>query len=501
MKGPKQVFACRECGYESPKWMGRCPGCSQWNTFEETTRFDPGLARPARPSRAASRSAGTAAAASAGAGREDSGRPVPVGQVASLHEPRLMTGLSEFDRVLGGGIVPGSVILIGGDPGIGKSTLLLQVSENVARAHGAVLYVTGEESARQVGIRAARLGVSSEKLLVMAETDVVKVIDEAARLSPALVVIDSIQTMDDPSVESSPGSVTQVRECAAALMRLAKEQAIPVFLVGHVTKAGAIAGPKVLEHVVDTVLYFEGEGVHAHRVVRAAKNRFGSTDEVGIFAMTDRGLEEVANPSETLLSQRLGEAAGSVVTASVEGARPLLVEVQALVARSVTGTPRRTITGVDYNRTSIIVAVLDRRAGFNLGGEDVYVNVAGGLTLAEPASDLAVACAIVSSFRNRPVPKGTVVFGEVGLAGELRAVSRAELRLAEAERLGFTRCVMPRHNLRALSRRQGQAGGASGASSSSGSSVGSASLGTWGNVELVGASTVREAINAAFQEA
>jgi len=268
-----------------------------------------------------------------------------------------------------------------------------------------------------------------------------------------------------------------------------------------VTKAGAIAGPKVLEHVVDTVLYFEGEGVHAHRVVRAAKNRFGSTDEVGIFAMTDRGLEEVANPSETLLSQRLGEAAGSVVTASVEGARPLLVEVQALVARSVTGTPRRTITGVDYNRTSIIVAVLDRRAGFNLGGEDVYVNVAGGLTLAEPASDLAVACAIVSSFRNRPVPKGTVVFGEVGLAGELRAVSRAELRLAEAERLGFTRCVMPRHNLRALSRRQGQAGGASGASSSSGSSVGSASLGTWGNVELVGASTVREAINAAFQEA
>ena len=366
---------------------------------------------------------------------------------------------------------------------------------------GAVLYVTGEESARQVGIRAARLGVSSEKLLVMAETDVVKVIDEAARLSPALVVIDSIQTMDDPSVESSPGSVTQVRECAAALMRLAKEQAIPVFLVGHVTKAGAIAGPKVLEHVVDTVLYFEGEGVHAHRVVRAAKNRFGSTDEVGIFAMTDRGLEEVANPSETLLSQRLGEAAGSVVTASVEGARPLLVEVQALVARSVTGTPRRTITGVDYNRTSIIVAVLDRRAGFNLGGEDVYVNVAGGLTLAEPASDLAVACAIVSSFRNRPVPKGTVVFGEVGLAGELRAVSRAELRLAEAERLGFTRCVMPRHNLRALSRRQGQAGGASGASSSSGSSVGSASLGTWGNVELVGASTVREAINAAFQEA
>lgn len=470
MKAPKRVFSCSECGYESAKWMGRCPGCSAWNTFEETTRIDPGpSARPALRSAAG-------VAGIAGISRAASG-PVPVGDVAAMEEHRLTTGISEFDRVMGGGIVPGSVALIGGDPGIGKSTLLLQVSDRIARAYGSVLYFTGEESARQVGIRAARLGIRAERLMVMSETDIVAVIEQIGRLNPSLVVIDSIQTMDEPSVQSSPGSVTQVRECTAALMRAAKELAIPVFLVGHVTKAGAIAGPKVLEHVVDTVLYFEGEGVHAHRIVRAAKNRYGSTDEVGIFAMTDSGLEEVANPSETLLSERPGQAAGSVVTASVEGARPLLVEVQALVARSVTGVPRRTTTGVDHNRTAIIIAVLDRRAGFNVGGEDIYVNVAGGLSLAEPASDMAVAAAIVSSFRNAPVAAGTIVFGEVGLAGELRAVSRVELRLAEAERLGFTRCVLPAHNLKSLGKRS-----------------------RTGAVQLVGVGSVREAIDAAFWE-
>lgn len=477
MKAPKHVFSCSECGYESAKWMGRCPGCSAWNTFEETTRIDSGpSARPSARS-AGSIAAGAAGAAGAGAAPRAASGPVPVGEVAAMEEHRLITGISEFDRVMGGGIVPGSVALIGGDPGIGKSTLLLQVSDRIAHTHGSVLYVTGEESARQVGIRAARLGISAQRLLVMAETDIVAVIEHIGRLNPSLVVIDSIQTMDEPSVQSSPGSVTQVRECTGALMRVAKELAIPVFLVGHVTKAGSIAGPKVLEHVVDTVLYFEGEGVHAHRIVRAAKNRYGSTDEVGIFAMTDSGLEEVANPSETLLSERPGQAAGSVVTASVEGARPLLVEVQALVAKSVTGMPRRTTTGVDHNRTAIIIAVLDRRAGFNLGGDDIYVNVAGGLSLTEPASDMAVAAAIVSSFRNSPVAAGTVVFGEVGLAGELRAVGKAELRLAEAERLGFSRCVLPAHNLKSLARRHRS-----------------------GGVELVGAGSVREAIDAAFGE-
>lgn len=463
MKAPRSIYVCNECGYESPKWMGKCPGCSAWNSLEQATVIDPGPARPAAGARRVGRSGDAAA------------RPVPIGEVAFIEENRIGTGIGEFDRVLGGGIVPGSVVLIGGDPGIGKSTLLLQVSDRVAGAHGTVLYVTGEESARQVGMRATRLGAKSQGLLVMAETDVTAVIDEMTKVNPSLVVIDSIQTMDEPSVQSSPGSVTQVRECTGALMRTAKENGVPVFLVGHVTKAGSIAGPKVLEHVVDTVLYFEGEGVHAHRVVRAAKNRYGSTDEVGIFAMTDRGLEEVANPSETLLSERPGEVSGSVVTASVEGTRPLLVEVQALAARSVTGTPRRTTTGVDYNRTAIIIAVLDRKVGIHVGGEDIYVNVAGGLSLTEPASDLAVATAIVSSFRNTPVAPGTIVFGEVGLAGELRAVSRAELRVAEAERLGFTRCVLPRHNLTTMLRRQ----------------KGSA-------VQLVGAASVREAIDAVF---
>lgn len=468
MKGARVTFMCQECGYESPRWMGKCPACNSWNSFAEEHRPDARSVRP-KPGRASGARFGVAGSAAT---------PVPIGQVSVADELRLSTGIGEFDRVLGGGLVAGSVVLIGGDPGIGKSTILLQAAHNVASSHGTVLYVTGEESVQQVGLRAARLGVgnASESLMLLAETDVYAVVETILAMDPSLVVIDSIQTMEDASLDSSPGSIGQVRECTGHLMRVAKEEGVPVFLVGHVTKSGAIAGPKALEHVVDTVLYFEGDGSHAHRVVRAAKNRYGSTNEVGIFAMTDRGLSEVENPSEALLSERPGGAAGSVVVASMEGTRPLLVEVQALVARSVTGTPRRTTTGVDYNRTAIIIAVLDRRAGFAIGTEDIYVNVAGGVTLTEPAADLGIAAAIVSSFRNVPAAPKTVVFGEVGLAGELRGVSQAEMRVSEARRLGFKRCVLPRHNLKNMTRQQLEGSG----------------------VEVVGASSLRDALEAVF---
>ena len=466
MKGPKGVFVCQECGYESAKWMGKCPACASWNRFVEEVRL------AEAPVRISSRRSGLGRDPASATGLTSAATPVPVDQVISGDE-RLITGIGEFDRVLGGGIVAGSVALIGGDPGIGKSTILLQVSASVARRIGPVLYVTGEESARQVGMRAARLDATCERLLVLPETDVISIIEQIHAVRPALVVIDSIQTMDYAGLESSPGSVGQVRECTALLMRVAKEQGVPVFLVGHVTKSGTIAGPKVLEHIVDTVLYFEGESAHAYRIIRAVKNRYGSTNEVGIFAMTDAGLEQVENPSETLLSERPGGAAGSVVVASLEGTRPLLVEVQSLVARSVTGTPRRTTTGVDYNRTAIIIAVLERRAGFAIGMEDIYVNVAGGVSLNEPAVDLGIAAAVVSSFRGVPASGGTVVFGEVGLAGELRAVNHADVRVAEAQRLGFTRCVVPRHNLKNMARRPK-------------------------DVEIIGAVSVREALDGLF---
>lgn len=470
MKGAKVAFVCQDCGYESPRWMGKCPACNSWNSFAEERRPDARVTRPKSGRTSGIPRWGVAGAPCA---------PIPIGQVSTTGgEVRLSTGIGEFDRVLGGGLVAGSVVLIGGDPGIGKSTILLQAAHSVAESHGTVLYVTGEESVQQVGLRAARLGVgeASDSLMILAETDVAAVVETILDLDPSLVVIDSIQTMEDLSLDSPPGSIGQVRECTGRLMRVAKEEGIPVFLVGHVTKSGAIAGPKALEHVVDTVLYFEGDGSHAHRIVRAAKNRYGSTNEVGIFAMTDRGLAEVENPSEALLSERPGGAAGSVVVASMEGTRPLLVEVQALVARSVTGTPRRTTTGVDYNRTAIIIAVLDRRAGFAIGTEDIYVNVAGGVTLTEPAVDLGIAAAIVSSFRNVPAAPRTVVFGEVGLAGELRGVSQAEMRVSEARRLGFKRCVLPGHNLKNMTRQQLEGSG----------------------VELVGASTLRDALEAVF---
>lgn len=467
MKGAKVIFVCKECGYESARWMGKCPACNSWNSLSEECRLDAKATRP-RSSRAGTRWSQPGPVVA----------PVPIGQVSATREPRLSTRIGEFDRVLGGGMVAGSVVLIGGDPGIGKSTVLLQVAQNVAASQGTVLYVTGEESVQQVGLRAARVGIgaASNSLLVMAETDVAEVVKVILASDPSLVVIDSIQTMEDVGLDSSPGSMGQVRQCTGHLMRVAKEQGIPIFLVGHVTKSGAIAGPKALEHIVDTVLYFEGDASHAYRVIRAVKNRYGSTNEVGIFAMTDRGLAEVENPSEALLSERPGGAAGSVVVASVEGTRPLLVEVQALVAPSVTGTPRRTTTGVDYNRTAIIVAVLDRRAGFGIGAEDIYVNVAGGVTLTEPAADLGIAAAIVSSFRDVPAAPKTVVFGEVGLAGELRGVSHADMRVSEARRLGFKRCVLPSHNVKNMPRQQLTGSG----------------------VEVLGASTLREALEAVF---
>ncbi|MEA4883555.1 MAG: DNA repair protein RadA [Clostridia bacterium] len=482
MRPEKAIFICQACGYESAKWMGKCPACEGWNSFVEEIRREPG---PSGAGRSSGRGGARAVGACEGggvarAGRHASPGPVPVGGIEITPEDRVPTGIAEFDRVLGGGVVAGSVVLIGGDPGIGKSTLLLQISENVARRRGPVLYVTGEESVRQVGLRATRLGAGADSLMVLAETDVWAIEDRIASMRPSLVVIDSIQTMADPGLESSPGSVGQVRECAGRLARQAKDLGAPVFLVGHVTKSGSIAGPKVLEHMVDTVLYFEGESHHTHRLIRAVKNRYGSTDEVGIFTMTDRGLEEVQNPSEMLLSERPGGAAGSVVAASIEGSRPLLVEIQALVARSVTGTPRRTTTGVDYNRTAIIVAVLDRRVGLGIGAEDIYVNVAGGLSIAEPAADLAIAAAIASSFRGVPAAPSTVVFGEVGLAGELRAVNHAELRVAEAERLGFHQCVLPKHNLKSMTRRARPGVRADAA------------------VRIIGAATVGEALDAAL---
>ncbi len=366
-------------------------------------------------------------------------------EIPEGREPRLATGHAELDRVLGGGLVPGSVVLVGGEPGIGKSTLLAQVCNALASAGGPVLYVSGEESAAQIKLRAQRLGVTSPRLLVLAETDLEAILAAAEQTRPQAVVIDSIQTVSTPSVPSAPGSVAQVRESAAALLRFAKGTATAVLLVGHVTKEGQIAGPRVLEHIVDTVLYFEGDRRHAYRVLRATKNRFGSTNEIGVFEMRPEGLREVANPSAAFLSQRAREAPGSAVVCALEGTRPVLVEVQALVTPTVFGMPRRTASGVDYNRMVVLLAVLEKRAGAHLSSQDVYVSVAGGVTVDEPAVDLGVAACVVSSLRGRPVDDAAVAVGEVGLAGELRAVAQVETRLQEAARLGFRRAVIPRH--------------------------------------------------------
>ncbi|MBO8141269.1 MAG: DNA repair protein RadA [Firmicutes bacterium] len=415
-------FACRECGYESPRWLGRCPSCQAWNSLEEF--------KPAVPALVSS-----------------SPRPQTLADVDRSPDARARTGLSELDRVLGGGIVPGSVVLMGGEPGIGKSTLLLQASHRFAEQHGPVLYVSAEESIEQVALRARRVGALSRALSVLAETDVDAVMTAACAHRPKLLVVDSVQTVAASDAEGPAGSLSQVRECAARLTRLAKAEGIPVLLVGHVNKQGLLAGPKVLEHSVDAVLYMEGERHTQFRTLRCAKNRFGSTDEIGIFEMAEEGLREVPNPSELFLEERAAGAAGTVIVATLEGTRPLLVEVQALVGPApFGGTPRRQVSGVDYQRAAIILAVLERRCGLPLHSCDVFINVAGGVRLLEPAADLAVAVAVASAHWDRPVDPGTVVFGEVGLAGEVRATRRAERRAQEAAKLGFRRCVLPRAN-------------------------------------------------------
>src|SRR5687767_7991235 len=431
MKTPRVVFACQECGAQAPKWMGRCVECGAWNSLVEERASDPTTPTPGGNRYAQLGAAGSARLYS---------------DVALADAARLSTGIDEFDRVLGGGIVPGSLVLLGGEPGIGKSTLLLQAAAHFARNVGPVLYASGEESEHQIKSRGDRLGVGEAPLYLLSETCIERILEEIARLKPALVVIDSVQTVFSIKFQSAPGSIGQVREAATQFLFAAKGQNIPTVLVGHVTKDGSLAGPKVLEHVVDTVLYFEGERHHSHRVVRAVKNRFGAVSELGVFEMTGAGLRPVPNPSKLFLSERATGTPGSAVLCCVEGSRPILVEVQALVSTSTYGNARRMAIGIDQNRLSLLLAVLEKRAGLSLVTDDVYVNVAGGMTVDEPAADLAILAAVASSLRNRPLQPHTVVFGEVGLAGEVRATSQAPLRLREAAQLGFKRCIVPDGN-------------------------------------------------------
>ncbi|KKL90137.1 hypothetical protein LCGC14_1907710 [marine sediment metagenome] len=426
MAKQKTFYQCQACGHATPRWMGKCPDCGQWNTLAEERAVKDN--RPPVP------------------GTERTG-PQPLNQIQPESTKRSSSGLGELDRVLGGGIVPGSVVLIGGDPGIGKSTLILQAASKVK---GMVLYVSGEESPEQIRIRADRMGIDSDKILLLPETGMTPIFSNTVKINPSMLIIDSIQTMHDESLESAPGSVSQVRECAAKLMFYAKRSGVPVFIIGHVTKEGAIAGPRVLEHIVDTVLYFEGDRGHPYRILRTVKNRFGSTNEIGVFEMADSGLKEIANPSELFLSERPEGVAGSVVVSSIEGTRPLLVELQALVSQSGFGVPRRTSIGMDFQRVNLLVAVLEKLGGLQLGGMDIFTNVVGGLKLMEPAVDLGVVLAITSSLREIPVGQDVLVFGEVGLSGEIRAVSQADTRLKEASKIGFKRAVLPRSNAERL---------------------------------------------------
>jgi DNA repair protein RadA/Sms len=427
----KTIFACQECGAQSAKWLGRCPECGAWNSLVEE--------RPTQEAVAAATAEKRYALASAAG-------PRLYAEIDTMVAERLSTGIGEFDRVLGGGVVPGSLVLIGGEPGIGKSTLLLQAAAHFAQTIGPVLYSSGEESEHQIKGRGERLGVAAAPLYILAETCLERILEELARLRPAFLIVDSIQTVFSLKFQSAPGSIGQVRESATQLLFAAKGQNIPTFLVGHVTKDGSLAGPKALEHIVDTVLYFEGEKHHAHRIVRAVKNRFGAVSELGVFEMTGTGLRAVPNASRLFLSERAAGAPGSAVLCCVEGSRPLLVEVQALVSTSTYGNARRMASGLDQNRLSLLLAVLEKRAGLSLVAEDVFVNVAGGIAVDEPAADLGVLAAVASSMRNRPVRPGTAVFGEVGLAGEIRGTSQAPLRIREAAQMGFTRCVVPEGN-------------------------------------------------------
>lgn len=430
----KTVFVCSECGYESPKWYGKCPGCNQWNTLNEKVI-----------------STSKSNVINSSAKYADS-QVFALNDVTQDAEKRLSTGCAEFDRVLGGGIVVGSLVLLSGDPGIGKSTILLQICGYIAQ-NKTVLYVSGEESAAQIKMRANRLGVSSDSLYLMTETDVAAIITAIDSNKPDVVIVDSIQTMTVDEITSTAGSVTQVRECTNIFRKTAKSLGIPIIIVGHVNKDGAIAGPKVLEHIVDTVLYFEGEKNYSYRILRGVKNRFGSTNEIGVFEMTAKGMNEVTNPSMMMISGRPKNSSGTCVACIMEGSRPILAEVQGLVCPTGFGTPRRMSNGFDYNRMSMILAVLEKRAGYVFNNMDAYVNVVGGLRLDEPAADLTVAMALVSSLKDTPVGDKNIAFGEVGLAGEIRAVSNCEQRVSEALRLGFEKCVIPFHNYKSLSKR------------------------------------------------
>lgn len=428
----KTVFFCKECGYETSKWLGQCPGCRQWNTLVEEK-------------------------VTASAKKGKSAGVLPRQKLTSLfdvsmeEEDRISTRITEMDRVLGGGIVRGSLTLVGGDPGIGKSTLLLQVCRNLANAGKKVLYISGEESLKQIKLRAERLGGFEGEVLLLCETDINMEAEIIRNTKPDMVVIDSVQTMCSDEITSAAGSVSQVREVTSVLMQLAKMEGVAVFIVGHVTKEGVVAGPRTLEHMVDTVLFFEGEQNAVYRVLRSVKNRFGSTNEMGVFEMKEQGLEQVLNPSQIMLDGRPVDASGSVVVCSMEGTRPLLIEIQALVSPTSFNMPRRTTVGIDFNRVNLLLAVLEKRAGLRLGGCDAYVNLAGGMKLGEPAMDLGIICAVISSYRNLPVHPGTIIFGEVGLAGEIRGVSHGEQRLCEAVKMGFSRCIIPKTNEEGLS--------------------------------------------------
>jgi len=426
------IFICQSCGYQSRKWLGKCPECGEWNSLVEE------------------RVVTTKKGGGGNSFRLQEAKAVAYTEIESQDDVRVSSGVTEFDRVLGGGIVPGTLVLLGGDPGIGKSTLLLQVADKLSTTGATVLYISGEESERQIKLRGERLGIAAPNLLLLPETNLENIFREIERVQPSALIVDSIQTTFSSEIESAPGSISQIREVAAQFLMLAKTRGVPIFLIGHVTKDGSIAGPRALEHIVDTVLYFEGERHHNHRIVRATKNRFGAANEVGIFEMTSTGLAPVANPSQMFLAERPADAAGSVVTACMEGTRPMLVESQALVSRSRYGTGRRVTEGVEENRVALLIAMLEKRVGMQLLGDDVFVNIAGGLEVDEPAVDLGLVTAIASSFRNQSIDAHTAVFGEVGLTGEVRGATQASVRAREAQALGFKRIVMPSSNTQGL---------------------------------------------------
>jgi len=427
----KTSFFCQSCGHQAPRWLGRCPDCGRWNSLKEERLPATGPGRSGNPGGSGSKA-------------------TPINDIEIIGENRLRTGIGELDRVLGGGVIPGSVMLVGGDPGIGKTTLLLQALPKLAAGDETVLYVSGEESPRQIKMRAQRLGVEAPALYILAETSLESIFKTIQELQPTAVVVDSIQTVYTDQITSAPGSISQVQEVAGQLMGFAKRSGVPVFIIGHVTKEGAIAGPRLLEHIVDTVLYFEGDRGHAYRILRAVKNRFGSTNEIGVFAMKDAGLEEVGNPSELFLAERPERSTGSVVVSSLEGSRPILVELQALVSTTSYAMPKRVANGVELNRVALLLAVMEKRLGVHFSGQDVYVNVVGGLQIDEPAVDIGIALAVTSSLRERPIDHRTIVLGEMGLGGEVRAISQADLRLREASKMGFRRCLLPERNLAKL---------------------------------------------------